>query len=356
MKTQRSYDVALLCNPRAGGHWRVLSDVLDRDEAKDAHRIVTDDIEDVREAITGLGQRVKLLCIYGGDGTIHRVVNELLRKQADTPPRLAFLGGGTMNVTAGACGMRSSPGDNLRDVMRAYRADRMLWREVPLLAVSQSGQTRYGFSFGLGPLVRLLERFESGSKSRFGAVRLGVQATLASLSGVNHTYQPLLRELDAQLTVDGARVPHERFAAVIANVTGVINPFVEPFTTERTQQSFYFLAYAVSTREFAMMTPLLVRGFLPIDARALLRPISSARRALLSLVGGEGLPVDPRYINHPAQALVVETAEPYYTIDGELFPNTGAPIEVRLGPQLQLATLPRRGLARLIPSRLKPAT
>ena len=193
-------------------------------------------------------------------------------------------------------------------------------------------------------------------KSRFGAVRLGVKATLASLSGVKNAFQPLLRELEAQITVDGARLPHDRFAAVIANVTGVINPFVEPFTTERTQQSFYFLAYAVSTREFAVMTPLLARGFLPIDARALLRPISSARRAILSLVGKEGLPVDPRYINHPAQALIVETAEPHYTIDGEIFSNDGTPIEVRLGPQLQLATLPRRGLARLLPAKLKPAT
>ncbi len=356
MNKQRSSDVALLCNPRAGGRWRVLGDVLDCEEAKDAHRIVTDDIEDVREAISGLGQRVKLLCIYGGDGTIHRVINELLRKQAGTPPRLAFLGGGTMNVTAGWCGMRRSAGDNFRDVMRAYRADRMLWREVPLLAVSHDGKTRHGFSFGLGPLVRLLERFESGSKSRLGAVQLGVQAILASLSGVPGTYQPLLRELEAHITVDGVRLPQERFAAMFANVTGVINPFVEPFTTERTQQSFYFLAYAVSTREFAVMTPLLARGLLPIDARALLRPISSARRALLSFVGGEGLPVDPRYINHPAQELVIETAEPCYTIDGEVFPTNGKPIEVRLGPQLRLATLPRKGLANLVPSRLRRAT
>jgi diacylglycerol kinase family enzyme len=57
-------------------------------------------IQDVHEAIAGLGQRVKLLCIYGGDGTIYRVINELLRDPASTPPRLALLGGGTMNVAA----------------------------------------------------------------------------------------------------------------------------------------------------------------------------------------------------------------------------------------------------------------
>ena len=137
VKNDRSHDVALLCNPQAGGRWRVLADVLDSEEAKSAHRIVTDDIEDIREAIASLGQRVQLLCIYGGDGTIYRVLNELLRDPAAPVPRLAFLGGGTMNVTAAWCGMSRSPGENFRRVMRAYRADGLLWREVPLIAVTQ---------------------------------------------------------------------------------------------------------------------------------------------------------------------------------------------------------------------------
>lgn len=61
----KAKDVVLLCNPQAGGRWRVLADVLDSEEARAVHRIVTDEIDDVRGAISELGPRVTLLCIYG---------------------------------------------------------------------------------------------------------------------------------------------------------------------------------------------------------------------------------------------------------------------------------------------------
>ena len=300
-------DVALLCNPLAGGRWRVLADVLDSDEAKGVRRIVTDDVEDIRAAIADVGRRVGLLCIYGGDGTIYRVINELLRGDVAAPPHLAFLGGGTMNVTSAWCGMRRSPGENFRQVMRAYRTDRLLWRQVPLLAITQKEQRQYGFTFGLGPLVRVLERYESGAKSRLKAVELGVKSALGAVSGIPRSYRPMIRQLQAQVSVDGQALPYESWAALFANVTGVINRFVEPFAAERTHETFHFLAYAVSSREFAMMAPLLARGLLPIDPRSLLHPVSAWRKVLLSIVGRDGLPTDPRYVNHPARHLVVET-------------------------------------------------
>jgi diacylglycerol kinase family enzyme len=339
VKIERTRDVALLCNPQAGGRWRVLADVLDSDEAKAAHRIVTDEIEDVREAIAGLGQRVKLLCIYGGDGTIYRVINELLRNPHGTLPRLALLGGGTMNVTSAWCGMRRAAGENFRQVIRAHVADRLLWRDVPLVAVTQKGQTKYGFTFGVGPLIRILDRYEHGHKSRANAVAIGLKSALGAVSRIPRDYQSVLREVDAEITVDGQRLPYLRWAAVFANTTGVINPFVAPFVNERTRESFHFLAYAVSSREFAVMAPLLARARLPIDPRSLLHPISAWRQALLSLVGRGGLSTDPRYVNHPARHLIIESDEPCFTIDGEVFPSLDRRFEVRLGPTLHLATL-----------------
>jgi diacylglycerol kinase family enzyme len=339
MATPQREEIALLCNPRAGGRWRALADVLDSDEARGAHRIVTDEIEDIREAIAGLGQRVRLLCIYGGDGTIFRVLNELLRDPQAPVPRLALLGGGTMNVTAAWCGMTGSPGERFREVMRRHRSDRLLWRETSLLAVTQKEQTRVGFTFGVGPLVRILARYEAGRKSRLNAVDVGARAALAALAGVPRDMAPVLRELEAEITVDGERLPHDRWAAVFANVTGTINPFVTPFAGERTRETFHFLGYAVSARELAMLVPLLARGFVPIDARALLHPISTWRKALLALVGRSGLAPDPRFVNRPIHELVVETDEPLFTIDGEVIASSDRRFVVRLGPSVQLATL-----------------
>jgi diacylglycerol kinase family enzyme len=339
MTAERLDDVALLCNPRAGGRWRVLADVLDSDEARGVHRVVTDDIQDVREAIAGLGKRVKLLCIYGGDGTIYHVINELLRDPAAPQPALALLGGGTMNVTSAWLGMRRNAGESFRQIMRAYRADRLLWREIPALAVTQRGETRYGFTFSMGPLVRLLQKFEGGEKSKLAAVRLGLRSIAGAVSGASGDLRPVLRELEAELTVDGDRLHQDRFAAVFANMTGAINPLIEPFTSERTRETFHFLAYAVSVREFALMVPMLARGKLPIDPRSLLHPVSAWRQALLAITGRSALPADPRYVNHPARELAIDTSEPVMTIDGEVLPSLDRHLEVRLGPSLRLATV-----------------
>ena len=52
--TPKTKDVVLLCNPRAGGRWRALADVLDSPEARIARRIVTDEIDDLRQAIQAM--------------------------------------------------------------------------------------------------------------------------------------------------------------------------------------------------------------------------------------------------------------------------------------------------------------
>jgi hypothetical protein len=347
---QAAHEVALLCNPQAGGRWRVLADVLDSYEAKAAYRIVTDDIDNIRQALSALGQRVKLLCIYGGDGTIFRVINELLRQPGTVLPRLAFLGGGTMNVTSGWCGMSASAGENFRNVMRAYLADELQWREVPLVAVTNGGRTGYGFTFGLGPLVRIVQRFEESRKSRLRAISIGLTSMVGAITGVPKSWAPTLREMEGTVVADGQQLPYSRFSAVFANVTGVINPMVKPFVGERTRDSFHFLAYAVGPREFAVMAPLLLRAQLPIDPLSLVTQVPLWRQALLSLLGRGEFPADQRYVNHPARHVVVETPEKWFTIDGEILVADGPRFELALGPQLQLATLPGPLLRRVLPN------
>ncbi|MCS6912738.1 MAG: diacylglycerol kinase family protein [Myxococcales bacterium] len=337
MATAKTKDVALLCNPQAGGRWRALADVLDSQEAIVVRRIVTDEIDDISGAIADLGHSVRLLCIYGGDGTIYRVLAELLAT-AGPLPTLALLGGGTMNVTARWCGMRGPPGDNFRAVMRAYLSDRLLSREVSVVAVRQSEREHFGFTFGVGPLVRLLERYENGQKGRLAAVRLGLKAIAAAVTSFPRSYRPLLREMEARIVVDGQQLPYSRYTAVFANVTGAINPLIEPFLHQRSRDTFHFLAYATSTREFAMLTPLLARAKVPIDPKALLRPASAWKQMGLSLLGKGALPLDPRYVNHPARHVTIYTDERHFTIDGELLPLSG-PLEVRLGPTLRLAVI-----------------
>ena len=78
--------------------------------------------------------------------------------------------GGTMNVTARWCGLKGTPQENFRAVARAYMAGNLLQREVPLLNVSQRGVTHRGFTFGMGPIVRILDAYERGRKGKAAAI------------------------------------------------------------------------------------------------------------------------------------------------------------------------------------------
>lgn len=345
-------DVVLLCNPLAGGRWRALAEVLDSPEAKGVRRIVTDEIDDVAEALFGVGRRARLICIYGGDGTIYHVINALLgviagsqghrARPGGAPPArlpiLALLGGGTMNVTGQKCGMTGSACDNFRAVMRAYLADRLRWRDIPVLQITADGEHSYGFTFGMGPMVRLLDRYERGQKGKVAALGIGARAIAATWSPIQTSYAGLLSEMEAAVTIDGEQLPYRRYSAVFANTTGAIQRLVEPFTHERPADAFHCLAYAVSAREVASRVPLLARGVLPLDVMGMLRP----GKLLGRLRDGDqapGLPRDPRYVNRPARELRVVPEEALYTVDGEVlrFPPDAEEIAVRLGPTLPLA-------------------
>lgn len=340
MSTHKPKDVVLLCNPQAGGRWRALADVLDSEEAKSVRRIVTDDIADVRQALINVGQRARLVCIYGGDGTIYHVINEMLRNHAagEPLPRLALLGGGTMNVTGRMYGMTESPGENFRAIMNAYLTDKLLWREVPVIEVRSGDQRSYGFTFGMGPLVRLLDKYENGSKGKLAALGLGLRAIAAAVSPIQTSMSELFEDMVGSVVADGNELPFNHFTAVFANTTGAINRSIEPFTDPRTRDTFHFLAYAVSSREFALLTPFLARGKLPFDRSELAQPIAAWRHLSAVATGKSTLPRDPRYVNHPAQSLRIQTSsESIYTIDGEVLPTAGDALEVTLGPTLQLA-------------------
>jgi diacylglycerol kinase family enzyme len=334
-------DVVLLCNPQAGGRWRALAGVFDSPEAKGVRRIVTDHIDDVGAALAEVGQRADLVCMYGGDGTIFHVINELLRipQNGNPPPKLFLLGGGTMNVTATKLGMGGTPAENFRTVMTAYHNGTLRYRNVPLLRIRSGDTVHFGFTFGMGPLVRLLHRYEQGKKGKVAALGLGVQAICAALSPLRTSFAPLLDMQTARVVADGRPLSATEFAAVFANTTGAVQRWVEPFAGERPEDEFHFLAYAISSKELAAMVPLLMNGKVPLDVGLLRRPTQALRALVGNLRREKDLPRDPRYVNHPASRLLVETSETMFTIDGEVLPSDG-PIEVTLGPTVSLALHP----------------
>ncbi|MEM1030667.1 MAG: diacylglycerol kinase family protein [Myxococcota bacterium] len=333
-------DVVLLCNPRAGGRWKELARILDSDEAKSVTRIVTDSVEDVGPALLTIGREAKLLCIYGGDGTIQRVLDRLPADRGEDL-QLALIGGGTMNVTSHWCGFVDRPADHFRYVVNGYRTGNLLLREVPLLEVQRGPVRRRGFTFAMGPMVRVLDAFERGHKSKRAAVTLGVRTAVGAWLPMATRTREMLVEMEAQVELDGERLPFDRFAAVFANTTGQINPGIVPFRAARDRDTFYVAAYAAPSREVALAIPILARGLLPRDTGSLLQRLSPFERDDTR----SPFKSDPRYVNRTARRITIDTAEPLLTVDGELITSDEAlRVDVNLGLRLRLAVSPTAAL------------
>ncbi|MBW2732428.1 MAG: hypothetical protein JRH20_08525 [Deltaproteobacteria bacterium] len=333
-------DVVLLCNPMAGGRWKELAGILDSEEARSVRRIVTDSLEDVAPALATLSQKTALLCIYGGDGTIQRVLDRLYEDPHAEHPQLAFIGGGTMNVITRWSGLRDTPEGNFRSIVRAFRTGQLLMKEVPLLHVRQGDTVHHGFTFGVGPAIRVLNMYEKGRKGRLNGAILAVQAALATIGRFPTKVRALLEPMEAEVIMDGEKLPYGRFSAIFCNSTGRLHIAVEPFIGSRGRDNFYCAAYAVSLREMALMLPFLARGWLPLDPKALLKPVSTWKQIAFSYLGKSTLPADPRYVNTTAQSFEVHCREDVYTVDGEIFPSNGEPLCVTVGPTVRLAVSP----------------
>jgi diacylglycerol kinase family enzyme len=339
-------DIVLLCNPRAGGRWKELAEIFDSEEAKYVRRIVTDSVEDIGPALNELGRESKLVCIYGGDGTIQRVLDRLSPTVQDDI-HLALIGGGTMNVTARWCGLRGTPAENFTQVVSAYRSGDLLLKEVPLLEVRQGDEVHRGFTFGMGSPVRVLDAYERGRKGKVAAMKLALRSVTAVWTGFPRDIAEMADRFQARVSVDGEPLPYDQFSVIMSNVTGRINPGVAPFVDVRSRDDFYCVAYAVTTRELVFTLPMLVRGFLPIDRKSLLRPVETMRLLSRARLSDMTFPADPRYINRTAGTLDIETDEALYTVDGEVLHSNGAPFRVTLGPRVKLAVAPSQPRIRI---------
>lgn len=337
---RKERDIVLVCNPGAGGRWRQLADILDSEEASHARRIVTDEIADITASLKRLGKAAKLICIYGGDGTILKFLNSIFPSQAEEPPLMAFIGGGTMNVSARWCGWTQKPAVNFGRVVNQYVEDRLITRDVPLLEVTQGEKTQFGFTFGLGPAIRVLNEYESAPKGKTAALMWAARTVTAAYLHTESRLRRLTELMPAEIVIDGEVLPFDRWAYIFANTTGQIVRWVRPFPHERRRETFHSLAYAVSREEGLLLAPFIMRGKIPIDPKSLLKPTSDWKRIALAYLGKGSLPLDPRYINRLATTFEIRSREPLYQIDGDIYESTGEPLTIKLGPVVRLVIGP----------------
>lgn len=122
----------------------------------------TTDGRQVPEALTCLLQRgIEILVVHGGDGTLQRVLTELLGNQAAASlPLIAPLRGGRTNMSALDIGSHRDPGIALSALVTAVQQggvqERIVERPVLRIALDPEGPVQYGMFCGLGVIHRTI--------------------------------------------------------------------------------------------------------------------------------------------------------------------------------------------------------
>jgi diacylglycerol kinase (ATP) len=161
LPTEHRLRSAILTNPHSSRNRRHLPRLRDllRKHA-DIRHIETASVDDLQSVVDSLlADRVELVCINGGDGTVHLVLSALLRASAGQPlPTLALLPGGTTNMSA-----RDINGGSLSlwralDALLAVAAGHPATAPRYLLHVHGTGaEPQLGLCLGMGAVVRGIE-------------------------------------------------------------------------------------------------------------------------------------------------------------------------------------------------------
>jgi len=229
--------LGVLTNPAAQHNHRFpfTHGVLERELASELDGVMTVTRDQVDDAVGTLLERgINVLAINGGDGTIHGVLNALVRQIGDEVlqgtrrfPRLLFLNGGTYNMASRAMGTKGSPVRTVRRFLARYpaaRLDEVPTRSLGLLEVREQGrfQPLYGMVFGSEVVRNALALCEEMGSGYGGLLRLLGQGSLGALLGNDffqrHRWRLMPSEPDRPVRLDGREV-----AGVTAVVASTID-------------------------------------------------------------------------------------------------------------------------------------
>lgn len=176
---------------------------------------------------------VDIVCINGGDGTLHKVLTAMVHAWGDAPlPRVALLPGGTMNIVATSVGVRGRPSDLLEWVVDAYHADLpMPTARRWLMRFEGDGldPVPYGMLFGNGIIARFLELYYEGSDpTPSKAAWLLLRGAMSAMVGGRFVRQ-LTRPWRGTVELDGAPWGDGEWTAVAAGTVEQIGLGFTPF-------------------------------------------------------------------------------------------------------------------------------
>jgi diacylglycerol kinase (ATP) len=294
--------IGLISNPNSERNRRGLADLRAVSaETPDLLHFEIDGQRSLLEILTEMARReVRLLVVNGGDGTVQRVLTDLLEARPfERPPALAILARGMANMTAGDVGLRGRAVTLLHRLIGAVRTGEVersleFRRILRVESIRERSPQRCMF-FGAAAIYDAIEFCCSKVYPLGLRGNLGMSLTLGGLllrglfGGGNGT----MRGHDIAVTLDGDPVIRTQRLLVLATTLERLILRSRPFWAEGSG-SIRFTSIAHPPVHLIRSAPKVLYGW---------------RRATL-----------PReaYISRSAERIALHLDSPF-TLDGELF-------------------------------------
>lgn len=172
-----------------------------------------------------------ILCIDGGDGTIHQAFTALWKVYGmHTPyPVIALLKGGTMNNIARNVGVGLwTTAESLLKTIAGSGEVRIVLRH-PLVLSNDSGDERSGFIYGNVALAPFMAAYYEGSPpSPLKGFLMFCRVTLSSIFGGTYA-KKFLAPVAMEVEVDGKHLPAEDYTLTGVSTVADVGFYCRPF-------------------------------------------------------------------------------------------------------------------------------
>ncbi len=306
--------IGVLTNPSSGGNRRGypwLTRVSDLVLAEGTTP------KEITEGLFALSrERIGLLVINGGDGTVQAVLTALFNHgMFPSPPLLCLLRSGTTSMLARDAGIDGPPPRAFKRILKAWKVGvftgcaHLFERFILRVDAARPSLPLYGMFFGIGAVCQGIELFHSqvNPGGLRGEILCGVTALHLLFSLLFRGNRGMVPPVSAEISADGAPIPF---------------------------QEVLFSMVTTLERLFLGLRPYWGAGSSPLRFTAVSSRPASLVRCLPSLVRGRPhvlMTEENGYCSRTASRLDL-AFRGAFTLDGQLFENDGAITITPAGP------------------------
>ncbi len=253
------------------------------------------EIEEIIPIIEKFSEQIRLLLVYGGDGTLFHITNSLLKQRNfKNLPIIVPVGGGTMNRLRQWSLWIGEPIHNAKIALELFESKRLPQLPLPLLEVRWGENCYRAITFMAGVPVRVMHKYSNFKTTPFIAGLFVLGALASGILSWPKFFTGLYDQIDVEITVDGKKLPNNKYLVVIKDVLRQLIFFAEPYRGACSPVQSFSLAYAIDYKETAQKFLGIFFGRIPQN--------------------------DERYFNQPsAEMKIMPREEIPFTLDGEYF-------------------------------------